>query len=53
MNNYGNQMLANPHPQNNMSYANLNEGLKTNQISGGGNDPQSVTSVSSPQPINN
>lgn len=53
MNNYGNSMFANPLPQNNMSYASLNEGIKSNQISGGANDPQSVTAISSPKPINN
>ncbi len=53
MNNYGNSMFANPLPQNNMSYASLNEGIKSNQISGGANDAQSVTAISSPKPINN
>jgi hypothetical protein len=53
MNNYGSSMFANPLQQNNMGYASLNEGVKTNQISGGANDPQSVTAISSPQPINN
>jgi hypothetical protein len=33
-----------------MTYANFNEGIKTNQISGVANDPQSVTAISSPQP---
>ncbi len=53
MNNYGNSMFANPVSQNNMSYASLNEGIKSNQISGGANDPQSVAAISSPKPINN
>ena len=53
MNNYGNPMFANPLPQNSMSYASLNEGIKSNQISGGVNDPQSVTAISSLKPINN
>lgn len=48
MNNYGSSMFANPLQQNNMGYASLNEGVKTNQISSGPNDPQSVTAISSP-----
>lgn len=50
MSNYGNSIFPNPQQQNNMSYANFNEGIKTNQLSGVANDPQSATAISSPQP---
>lgn len=39
MNTYANQMFANSSHQNNMVYGTLNEAIKTNQISGGANDP--------------